>query len=590
MAPSRTRGPSWKMLLGAAGLIGLGALAAGIHLLHRERAQLRQEWEARLSEMAEDRREAIEIRLEQRLGEARLVASYPTVIEAARRGPRAFRAGAGDVTGSHLADLLRLVAERLTFQSVHLLDTAGGEISVFPDGERLPAGVAGAAAAMLWARASGRADFFMGPKGSPVMVYLAPVRDPGGMPKGAIALVSDAARWYYPALSGLTVPSETCETVLLRREGDRFLLLTPLRDPSLKPLIYSIPADRSRLAGRLAVDGVETFGEFVDYRRVPVYAATRRIGATGWGLVAKIDVAEALAPYVIYRRLFLLCGLLLLGALAATAYALLLRQLSADMERRVGERTAELAAANEELESFSYAVSHDLRAPLRGIDGWSFLLLQEYETRLDDTAQSYLRMLRTEVQSLARLVDSLLQLSRAARGKLVREPVDLGAMARDILDRLKQREPARDVEVVIGGGLQVTGDPTLLKAALQNILDNAWKFTSQRAGARIEVGSSPLGPPPRGAGGNGPAFGTWPATGTCFYVRDNGAGFDPDRASTMFQPFQRFHAGEEYPGVGIGLATVQRIVRRHGGQVWAEGKEGGGATFFFHLGGGDSAP
>jgi signal transduction histidine kinase len=241
------------------------------------------------------------------------------------------------------------------------------------------------------------------------------------------------------------------------------------------------------------------------------------------------------------------------------------RQLNASLEQRVAERTAELSATNQELEAFSYSVSHDLRAPLRSIDGFSRIVQEDYAAKLDDEGRDSLARIRAAAQRMAQLIDDLLKLSRISRIELLREPVDLSALANSVAADLRRQEPDRAVELVVAEGLTAQGDPRLLRVVLENLLGNAWKFTGKREHARIDFGAEPQ---------NGRA--TW-------FVRDNGAGFDAAHAEKLFGAFQRLHSSEEFPGTGIGLATVQRVVRRHGGRVWAEGTVGHGATFWFNL-------
>jgi signal transduction histidine kinase len=228
----------------------------------------------------------------------------------------------------------------------------------------------------------------------------------------------------------------------------------------------------------------------------------------------------------------------------------------------------ELEGANKELEAFSYSVSHDLRAPLRSIEGFSQILLEDYADRLDEEGQDYLGRVRAASQHMALLIDDLLDLSRVSRGPLRREMVDLSALATGIIDELRRSEPEREVEFVTEEGILAFADANLLTVALENLLNNAWKFTSKEDKARIEFGSISQ------EGGT-----------QTYFVRDNGVGFEAAYADKLFGPFQRLHAAEEFEGTGIGLATVARIVRRHGGTVWAEGEVGEGATFFFTLGG-----
>jgi light-regulated signal transduction histidine kinase (bacteriophytochrome) len=243
-----------------------------------------------------------------------------------------------------------------------------------------------------------------------------------------------------------------------------------------------------------------------------------------------------------------------------------LRDLNLDLERRVQERTCDLESANQELEAFAYSASHDLRTPLQSIDGWGQALAEDYGDRLDKTGLGYLATIRGEAKRMRQLIDALLQLSRVARSEMSREPVDLSALATEMAATLRQHDPGRAAEIVIAPGLTARGDPVLLRTVLQNLLGNAWKFTAKTAAARIEFGQA------RRDDGR-PAF----------FVRDNGAGFDRAFAAKLFLPFQRLHRQEEFAGTGIGLSLVKRIITRHGGEVWAEGEVGQGATFWFTL-------
>ncbi|MDB6109044.1 MAG: multi-sensor signal transduction histidine kinase, partial [Pedosphaera sp.] len=241
------------------------------------------------------------------------------------------------------------------------------------------------------------------------------------------------------------------------------------------------------------------------------------------------------------------------------------RQLNAALERRVQERTAQLQASNRELEAFSYSVSHDLRAPLRSIDAFSQLVKEDYEEKLDDQGRQYLNIVGEASRQMARLIDDLLHLSRVTRSDLRRRPVALNELASQIIAGLQQPDPHRHVEVNITPGLKATGDERLLRIALENLLNNAWKFTNKQPQARIEVGVEVRGGE------------------RVFFVRDNGAGFDMAYSNKLFGAFQRLHSNSEFPGHGIGLATVQRIINRHGGRVWAESAVDQGATFYFTL-------
>jgi signal transduction histidine kinase len=236
------------------------------------------------------------------------------------------------------------------------------------------------------------------------------------------------------------------------------------------------------------------------------------------------------------------------------------------LEGLVAERTQELQLAVKELESFAYTVAHDLRTPLRAIDGFSAALVEEYEGELDACAQDYLHRIRAAAQRMAQLIDDVLQLSRVARVEPRVVDVDLSELAKDVVAALRRSDPERDVAITIQPGLAVAADAVLLRGVVENLLDNAWKFTRNQPEAHIEVGACAA------------------PDGTAYFVRDDGVGFDMTLSASLFTPFHRLHGQDEFPGTGIGLATAQRAVERHHGRIWAEAAVGAGATFFFTLG------
>jgi light-regulated signal transduction histidine kinase (bacteriophytochrome) len=243
-----------------------------------------------------------------------------------------------------------------------------------------------------------------------------------------------------------------------------------------------------------------------------------------------------------------------------------LEQARNDLEHRVAERTAQLQAANRELESFSYTVAHDLRGPLEIISNISYLLQKREEATQLEPSDPMLGRLGASAAEMSNLINDLLNLSRATSAGLHLKQIDLSAMASSILEALAAAHPERNVKTVVQLGCQANADKGLMQIALQNLLQNAWKFTSRRESSRIEFGCRREDPQ------------------TVYYVRDNGAGFDPRMAERLFKPFQRLHTESEFAGTGIGLATVQRIIDRHEGKIWAEGEVGQGATFCFTLG------
>ena len=305
-------------------------------------------------------------------------------------------------------------------------------------------------------------------------------------------------------------------------------------------------------ADALLTSGVEL------YMAVPMIAGGELIGAISFGgprgpfpreqVSIAMEVATQLAIAIMQARLY--------GRVKRHAE---------ELEARVGERTRELETANKELEAFSYSVSHDLRAPLRHIDGFSQILLDTYQDKLDEAGRKHLGTVRNAAKRMSDLIDALLELSRVSRAELRRGPVNLSDVARAAIGELQAGEPERSVRWEIEDHLTAEGDARLVRVVIDNLLGNAWKVTSKSPEPKIAFGAEQHDGVP------------------AYFVRDNGAGFDMAYAAKLFRPFQRLHGESEFPGTGIGLATVHRIVTRHGGRAWAEGAVRGGATFFFTL-------
>ena len=317
--------------------------------------------------------------------------------------------------------------------------------------------------------------------------------------------------------------------------------------------------------------GVETiFNPLENEEQIAAYSPVHGIG---WGVIATESTQTAfelrdenLQGLLIRYGFIFLISCILAYVILRTFNGLKhaeekIQALNQDLQHRA----AELEATNKELEAFSYSVSHDLRAPLRAIDGFSQALLEDYSGKLDAEGSDYLQRVRAASQRMAELIDDMLNLSRVTRGEMKRERVDLSALARTISTELRKAYPERQVDLVIAEGLTATGDARLLRLALENLFRNAWKFTGRKPKARIEFGANQ---------NNGKS---------AYFICDNGAGFDMAYADKLFGAFQRLHAATEFKGTGIGLATVQRVIHRHGGRVWAEGKVEQGATFYFTL-------
>ncbi len=449
---------------------------------------------------------------------------------------------------------------------------------------------------------------------------VAPLKDLQGTFIGEIIIDIDMAP-IYQSLQDSTGLGNTGESLLARKEGNEILFLSPLRhvpDAALKKKVsFTV---KTGYAAQKATLGENGSGIAIDYAEREVLAAWRYLPSLRWGLVVKIETSETFAPVRQLRTIVITVGILTLlfgvfGALSiaktvtgpvevlqqgaeaialgdlshrvgtdahdeigrlSRSFDMMTEALVRDIERR---NTAEeeirklnqnlqrhvqlLEESNRELEAFSYSVSHDLRSPLRSVVGFSQALVEDYADKLDSGGKDSFGRIIAATKRMGQLIDDLLNLSRISRTEMNRKRVNLSTMAAAISGRFRESQPERQVEFVIAEGLIVHGDEHLLNVALENLLGNAWKFTGNQASAVIEFGTATCG------------------GSEAFFVRDNGSGFDMVYVEKLFNPFQRLHTTTEFPGTGIGLATVKRIINRHGGRVWIEGECNKGTTVYF---------
>ncbi len=408
--------------------------------------------------------------------------------------------------------------------------------------------------------------------------FVAPVftESPSREPLAAVILTIDPEDYLYPFISIWPIPSETAESILVKVEGEEVLYLSPLHFKPDAALSLRIPLHEKDVFSVKGSLGQEGIVEGLDYRGEKVIGALHKVAGTDWIMGTKMDYNEFIAPIDIVRNRQILITVLVLLLLYLLLFSVWRsRQLSylnevtiinEELEMRVVERTAQLESANNELEAFACSVSHDLRAPLRAMSGYSSLLHAEFSHLLGEAGQRYVERIQAASSRMGELIDDLLVLSRVTRSNFTYSQVDLGNMALELFTKLKETQPELKAEIKVEEGLAARGDRRLLTIALENLLNNAWKFSSQEPQIIIEVGAA--------AGGN---------RVKTFYIRDNGAGFNMDYASKLFIPFQRLRRTDEFPGTGIGASIVKRIVERHGGQIWAEAEVGKGATFYFSL-------
>ncbi|MBI5487006.1 MAG: PAS domain S-box protein [Deltaproteobacteria bacterium] len=705
--PSRPGDRPRALALLAILVLVVGAASVGGYFIYRaEIRDARRTAQDHLDAVADLKTGQIADWLAERFGDADVAARDPFA------APRlsALVAGGGTPQDERdAAEWLAVRQQRYDYDAVYLCDQQGRARLRRPADAADPDQVASSIISeAVRAGAPRMADIHSNARGDIHVGIAVPVEESSpsaDRPPARLLFVIDPNRFLFPLVQSWPEPSETAETLLVRREGDEVVYLNELRHRRGAALSIRLPISSPDLpAARLLREGTKS-GEGLDYRGVPVIFAARRIPGSDWAIVAKIDQVEAYAGarrrgvFVLVALAAVLLAMALVAALvwrswranadraatraateratlahrfetlveqandalvvadadrhivavngrACTLYGYtrdefaglsitdlrapdrredlpgmlhhirdaggavvetthvrkdgtelavevsarmvdldgvphfqaLVRDVSerkqhererqraaAELERLVHERTADLAASNQELEAFAHSVSHDLRAPLRAMHGFAQALIEDSGERLDPQGRDFARRIQSAGSRMASLIDDLLALSRVTRADRAIVPVDLTALTHEVVGELRRGDRERRVEVRVAGGLVADGDPRLLRVLLVNLLGNAWKFTSRRAEATIEFGAEDL---------DGERV---------FVVRDDGVGFDMEYADRLFEPFQRLHSSADFPGTGIGLATAQRVVLRHGGRIWAQAAVDKGAAFRFTL-------
>jgi signal transduction histidine kinase len=392
---------------------------------------------------------------------------------------------------------------------------------------------------------------------------------------GVVLLEINPNQFLYPLIQTWPTPSDTSETLLVHREGKDILFLNELRHRKKTALVLHLPIEHSQILAAMAARGESGLVEGLDYRGVPVLGAIGKIPDSPWFLVAKVDQQEIYAPI----RLQAYMTAVLAGTLVTMVafgvgflwrgyhleehrlFVKEIKKLNEDLTRRASE----LERANKELETFSYSVSHDLRNPLIGIKGLSHMVLEKYPSHLDDKALQLLSLIEKKSKSMLQLIDDLMSFFGFQHQEVKSSPIDMAEIVGTVFDELKTVMPVEGLKVDVEPLCSSCGDRAMIRQVFHNLLSNAIKFTRPKENGMIEIGCK------TGDSEN------------IFYVKDNGIGFDMQHAAKLFNVFQRLHPADKFEGTGIGLATVQRIVERHGGRVWAEGRVDKGATFYFTL-------
>jgi len=584
-SPVRPRKIPWHLILIFL-LLSLGILGTGYLFYDYQLSSLKQEKLNELKTIADLKiTQNVEWRYE-RLADASVIKEDPFL---ATRVNDLLKGNANPELKTEITHRLKALLV-YHYQNIILIDPQGRvRLSVSGEEQSLGAYAKNLALKAMQTRKTVFSDFYRSDGFQAVRLsILVPIVLSQGTEKisvGAVMIQIDT-HLLYSLIQSWPIVSRSAETMLIRREGNEMVVLNELRHLKGAPFTLRFPLQEANPLAAMVATGKKGTIEGVDYRGVPVVAIVARIPDSPWYLVVKIDAAEIYTPLRERFHLFLVLLIVLIagaGISLATIWSNqqarfyrqqyemekereeALKKLNEELEQRVKERTAQLEAANKDLEAFSYSVTHDLKGPLGVIEGFSQRIVAKHSAKLDADVIRMLNVVCTNTKRMHYLIDDLLAFSLLGQQQIRKSIIDLSFLARQVFQQFLVQAPERDLQLTVNDMPPALGDPNLISQVMVNLLANAVKYTRPGKTAVIEVGGQTEG------------------SETVYYVMDNGIGFDERYARKIFDVFERLHSVGEYEGTGVGLAIVKRIIERHGGRVWAEGKVDKGATFYFSL-------